>query len=224
MNITKEVTPEEKRLLEIGDAVIKQVKQDLHFGSSNQQESYNAYGPEAKLRTRFARQHNAHPQKEGRHPRRMALAAVVAGAGNCGEMAACAYVRCRESIGPQYQVLWVSARNADHSFCLLGKLSWFQGHFIVVDPWPTQAQAVLYEDHFMYTLGKLPEVLKRNNGKGANIFNKYAQEQLALERQLEEFLQSAKRTHIPFRGYNQQYVTREPGTITYRQSGVQRCY
>ncbi len=80
--------------------------------------------------------------------------ARLAHGGNCGEHADVAYSYLRvNAVGEK--IAKCSKDGLDHAFVLIGDLRTWIGdsdsEIAVADPWPTQAKATLWEDHFAYT-------------------------------------------------------------------------
>lgn len=80
--------------------------------------------------------------------------ARLAHGGNCGEHADVAYSYLRvNAVGEK--IAKCSINGLDHAFVLIGDLRTWIGdsdsEIAVADPWPTQAKATLWEDHFAYT-------------------------------------------------------------------------
>jgi len=80
--------------------------------------------------------------------------ARLAHGGNCGEHADVAYSYLRvNAVGEK--IAKCSIDGLDHAFVLIGDLRTWIGdsdsEIAVADPWPTQAKATLWEDHFAYT-------------------------------------------------------------------------
>ncbi|WP_456021114.1 hypothetical protein [Pseudomonas protegens] len=105
---------------------------------------------------------NVDKPANSRNIKRKAFLATLSQAGNCGEMANLAYVLCREYFGDDWTVIRASSIAVDHAFCLVyrnesevidiksaGTKVRTLG-VIVVDPWPTYTQALLWAQHFCY--------------------------------------------------------------------------
>ncbi len=79
--------------------------------------------------------------------------ARLAHGGNCGEHASVAYSYLRVFATGE-KIAKCSVDGLDHAFVLIGDLTPVLGDFdeeiAVADPWPTQAKATLWEDHFAY--------------------------------------------------------------------------
>ncbi|MEQ9372546.1 MAG: DUF4157 domain-containing protein [Coleofasciculus chthonoplastes F3-SA18-01] len=79
-----------------------------------------------------------------------AAKADLAHGGNCGEHAQVAFDYLRvQAVG---ETLHRSAKQGlDHAFVLMGVPTDSDADIVVADPWPTQATATTWEDHFAYT-------------------------------------------------------------------------
>ncbi|MBB2925783.1 hypothetical protein [Paraburkholderia silvatlantica] len=206
----KAVTDDQMTLLNTGDDIIATAKQLLPFGSGNQQAADQMFPlGENRVLTGLAYSFYNHAK-----PRHTALAAVTAGAGNCDHFGAIAYVMCRERLPAQFRVAWVTGPG--HSFAIVGKSGWNIGQCVAVDPWPIQAQAVLFEDHFMSgsTLNHLAE--KDCKGQAFNSA-KYQAFVGAVRVQRNAIEQSNWTNNVPPSGhtYDHQYCTANGSYMNY---------
>jgi hypothetical protein len=146
MPIMKYVTRDQQKILETGNEIIEQVKARLSYGSGNQKNSKpGAYERTLKA---YKMSHKKEADPRFLYPRRTAIAAVAAQAGNCDHMGSYAYMLARNEFGPEYQVALCQMAKAGHTFCAVGKPGWPRGQYVAIDPWPIQTQAMLLEDHF----------------------------------------------------------------------------
>jgi hypothetical protein len=133
-----------------GDAVIRQVTGYLTHGIGNQRTHLLKTEKEAGLRTYAAQQlYDSDPTRY--RYMRMAAATIKFGAGACHEVAALAYCVLRETVDTSTPVCYVTSEHCEHAFATIG-IPGVQGddEVIVVDAWPTMAQAVRWKDHFCY--------------------------------------------------------------------------
>ena len=149
----KRVSPETKELLGIGNAVIKEVRSLLYYGSANQWAQANV---ENTLRTSLSRLYinmmQASRTQENLSAlsiRTLAFGGIANQAGNCGEMAAVSYTILR-SWPEDFDVCFVGVDiEANHNFITIGSPMMLpHNQVVVVDAWPDRPQAVLLEDHF----------------------------------------------------------------------------
>lgn len=140
--------------LELGGQVIKDVRQMLPYGAGNQIADSQRTGGESSGRTVLAMQDAGKLQgQEGviRNLLRMAGAAVTWGAGNCQEQAAVTYTVLRSKCDAKTKVSYCIHSGSHHVFAAIGEpLVDPAGEVVIVDPWPINAQALLWEDHFCY--------------------------------------------------------------------------
>ncbi len=67
--------------------------------------------------------------------------------GNCSEQAVMAFSLLRSSSFDE-RIRMVNVQGVDHAFVLIGDDHEPQSDWVVADPWPTRAQACLWEDHY----------------------------------------------------------------------------
>ena len=92
-----------------------------------------------------------------------AAKADMAGGGNCGEHAKVAFDYLRV-VAKGETIHRASVKGLDHAFVLLGQPATEKDNEIAVsDPWPTQAKACLWEDHFAKPMMKKASDLKLNS-------------------------------------------------------------
>jgi hypothetical protein len=76
-------------------------------------------------------------------------------AGNCGEHATVAFCYLAHLGYPGITITRCSSKLEDHAFVLIeGKGAGGKPFGVICDPWPSNAQAVLWSDHFCYRAGK----------------------------------------------------------------------
>lgn len=188
---TETVDPEQKYLLDVADSIIREVKDALPFGSANHIDRH----PGAFQRVNFA--YGGEPAKEiarlGSKPRRQALIAAAAQAGNCDQMATVAYTRARIKLGPEYLAQIVTIPG--HTFCRIGKGHWPDEKCVVVDPWPKYAYAVIGKDHFSH--GQPIARWSTNPGKGSAPAAGKSDRYAALVRHAKESWRSFRASTIP---------------------------
>jgi hypothetical protein len=145
--------------LGIAKAAIEVTKSVLNFGAGNQVEAIAATRMNSKFRMdamREASYWTLAPEltkmaRENPEALVAAKADLVHG-GNCGEHGWIAFDYIRQHAGGD--VIERVTSDIDHGFALIGDRDKEPGSEVVVaDPWPTQATACLWEDHFCYTTG-----------------------------------------------------------------------
>lgn len=67
--------------------------------------------------------------------------------GNCSEQAVMAFSLLRSG-SVNERIRMVNVQGVDHAFVLIGNDHEPQSEWVVADPWPTKAQACLWEDHY----------------------------------------------------------------------------
>jgi len=88
---------------------------------------------------------------------RMSGAAVTWGAGNCQEQAAVTYAVLRSTCDDQTKISYCIHNGEHHVFSAIGEpLVDPANAVVIVDPWPINAQALLWEDHFCYEPAATP--------------------------------------------------------------------
>ncbi|TAM50344.1 MAG: hypothetical protein EPN57_21280 [Paraburkholderia sp.] len=81
-------------------------------------------------------------------PRLRAQAALTVEAGNCDQMAALTFMFARERYPSDYVVQLIGVPG--HTFCRVGKRHWQDQYYVVIDPWPRTAYAILAGHHLGY--------------------------------------------------------------------------
>lgn len=160
---SRPVNPTVYRAIQYADEVISKVKELLYVGADNQvtqhtDESskglYMARNFEQVMRRRVEHKYDV------RHIRPIAVSALATHTGNCGEQAAVAYCLALE-IPENWVICVVKSLGMDHTFVTIGNPQIdASDKVVVIDPWPTQARAVLMKHHFCGDMGF--KVLKRN--------------------------------------------------------------
>lgn len=154
--------------LQIGDAVIQRVKQQLvPHGAGNQKWDLSRTSGHAGRLTGLV--HSAYGSDWAR-PMRNAGATMKYGAGNCQEQAAVAYLLLRELVDGATDVSFCVAWATKHSFAAIGIPNTdADTEVVIVDPWPRFAQAVLWRDHFCRNDSKLQVLRTKKGGKTGKI-------------------------------------------------------
>ena len=155
----KEVSSAAASRLAVAKSAITATKAVLSFGAGNQVEALKKTKLNSMARLQVMRDDKyweIAPEVAGlaaANPEALIAAkGDLAHGGNCGEHAWIAYHWLRQNAAGQN--IQVSAKNGlDHAFVLVGDI---QGSdkdedIAVSDPWPTQARACLWEDHFAFT-------------------------------------------------------------------------
>lgn len=146
-----------KRLTEARSA-IKHTKDVLHFGAGNQLEALRATQFNSYFRMKCMRDPlcweiaDSVKAIAADNPEALTAAkADLAHGGNCGEHAQVAFDYLRvHAVGET--INRTSVNGLDHNFILIGDLGAdSDSDLCVSDPWPTQATATLWEDHFAFT-------------------------------------------------------------------------
>ena len=155
----KEVSSTAASRLAVARQAITATKNVINFGAGNQVEALKNTRLNSMVRLQVMRDDKyweMSPEVAGiaaENPEALIAAkGDLAHGGNCGEHAWIAFHWLRQNAAGQN--IQVSAKNGlDHAFVLVGDI---QGSdkdedIAVSDPWPTQARACLWEDHFAYT-------------------------------------------------------------------------
>ncbi|MDA8049002.1 MAG: hypothetical protein M0002_03175 [Rhodospirillales bacterium] len=142
----KFVSAETLQLVQLGDAVIREVRRLLPYGAANQKFDFKntETGPNTALTQQAYNGHYA----EAQH---MAGAAVTYGAGTCQDQAAVAYILLRERLDSSKTACFCYSDSAHHCFAAIGVPNTDPADkVVIVDSWPKYAQALLWQDHFCY--------------------------------------------------------------------------
>lgn len=155
----KQIDAFQQNALHIGNNVIAQVKHLMPHGAGNMESNVIASQGKSIVGTDHvqrltARETAATTGHVGyiAKPLLEARIAMQIGAGNCGSQAAIAYTLLRQELDSNFRVFYIQNKSPDH--CYAAFQAWddsankANGPCVVVDPWPTNAQAVLLEDHF----------------------------------------------------------------------------
>lgn len=155
----KKVSPKALQRLAVAKEAIEVTKKVISFGAGNQVEAIAA----SKMNSKFRMDAMREPSYWELAPevRKIAQAnpeALVAAkadlvhGGNCGEHGWIAFDYIRQHCAGD--TIERVTSDIDHGFALIGDRDKETGADIVAaDPWPTQATACLWEDHFCYTTG-----------------------------------------------------------------------
>ena len=155
----KKVTPKALQRLAVAKEAIELTKKVISFGAGNQVEALAATKMNAKFRMDAMREPSywelAPEVRKIAQANPEALVAAKADlvhGGNCGEHGWIAFDYIRQhAAGDTIERV---TSDIDHGFALIGDRDKETGADVVVaDPWPTQATACLWEDHFCYTDG-----------------------------------------------------------------------
>lgn len=145
---------------------IEETKRLLPHGAGNQKEALEATNFNSYFRMAAMRDPSlwdmdpAVAELAQQNPQALTTAmAQQAGGGNCGEHAQIAFDFLRRNL-PGDKISQVDVSGLDHAFILIGDQEKDAPEDLVIcDPWPTQATACLWVDHFAYT----PDKTKLNN-------------------------------------------------------------
>ncbi len=172
----KAVTPKALSRLAVAKEAIAVTKRAITFGAGNQVEAIAASKMNSKFRMdamREASYWELAPElvkmaRENPEALVAAKADLVHG-GNCGEHGWIAFDYIREHCAGD--MIERVTSSIDHGFALIGDRSKESAAEVVVaDPWPTQATACLWEDHFCFATGITSRKLMEADGtslKGA---------------------------------------------------------
>ena len=146
-----------KRLSQAREA-IKHAKSVFAFGAGNQAEALKATNFNSYYRLKVMRDPSCWEMAgsvrgiaAGNREALTAAKADLAAGGNCGEHAQVAFDYLRV-IAAGETICVSSVKGLDHAFVLMGTPGKDKDNDIVVsDPWPTEATATVWEDHFAYT-------------------------------------------------------------------------
>lgn len=120
------------------------------------------------------------------------LAAQVVEAGNCGEMTALAYRLARQRFSDEYLVEIVRM-SVDHMYCRVGKKAWPYEEWVVIDPWPKHAYAVLGKHHFSHGR-ETEDVSRQKKGKRGAPPNAKQDKYPAFAQEVQQALQAFMQT------------------------------
>gem|GEM_PF-3833082 len=153
--------------LQLGDAVIKRVKQLVPHGAGNQvYDTKRTYGHSERLTGLAQKAYGS----DWHRPIRNAGATMKYGSGNCQDQAAIAYLLLREMTDGATDVSFCVSWGFKHSFAAIGIPNTDPDTAVViVDPWPRFAQAVLWKDHFCRNDAKLAVLRTKKGGKAGKI-------------------------------------------------------
>jgi hypothetical protein len=163
------VTKTRMNMLNFGDQTIQYVKYRLPFGAGNQQWDLIRGGAQqvsdraGAAQTLTTSLQNGDPNLVS--ARKRSGAALTYGAGNCQEQAAVAYTYMRRmSPEPAYWFHYIACHQWKHVFAAISEdQNIVADRTVIVDPWPANAQAVRWEDHFCYGAPITP--LRSKQGK-----------------------------------------------------------
>ena len=155
----KKVTPKALQRLAVAKEAIELTKKVISFGAGNQVEALAATKMNAKFRMDAMREPSywelAPEVRKIAQANPEALVAAKADlvhGGNCGEHGWIAFDYIRQHCAGD--TIERVTSDIDHGFALIGDRDKETGADVVVaDPWPTQATACLWEDHFCYSTG-----------------------------------------------------------------------
>ena len=155
----KKVSPKALQRLAVAKEAIEVTKKVISFGAGNQVEAIAA----SKMNSKFRMDAMREPSYWEIAPEVVKIAranpeALVAAkadlvhGGNCGEHGWIAFDYIRQHCAGD--TIERVTSDIDHGFALIGDRDKETGADVVVaDPWPTQATACLWEDHFCYATG-----------------------------------------------------------------------
>jgi hypothetical protein len=141
-----EVSAELKRLLDIGDDVIKKCRAIVVMGAGNQKAGIVKSKGVSSILT-GAVQNN--PNYVWNQPLKNGGVTAAFGAGNCQDQGALTYTILRSVLSKREVASFCVNNTIHHSFATIGDPERSPPTQVVcVDPWPIKAQAVLVEHHF----------------------------------------------------------------------------
>ncbi len=136
-------------LIQLGDAVIREVRRLMPYGAANQKFDVKR-STETQPMTVLTQQAYQGHYSEAQH---MAGAAVTYGAGTCQDQAAVAYLLLRERLPATRTACFAFSNYSSHCFATIGVPNTDAAdQVVVVDSWPKYAQALLWQDHFCYPI------------------------------------------------------------------------
>ena len=153
----KKVSSGSARRLEYARAAIKHTKEVIAFGAGNQADALKSSNFNSYYRMKAMRDPECWEMSSSvraiaaQHPDALTAAkADLAGGGNCGEHAQIGFDFLRvTAIGETLNRSDVEG--LDHAFCIMGDMKKdTDSSLTVCDPWPTEATACLWEDHFAF--------------------------------------------------------------------------
>ncbi len=154
----KSVSAKAAKRLVLGREAIAHTKSVMKFGAGNQKSAIRMTNMNSNFRLATMRDPDAWEIDRSviklARANREALTAAkadLAHGGNCGEHAAVAFDYLRvHALGQR--ITKASKQGLDHAFVLIGDLDGDSDADIVnSDPWPTEATATVWEDHFAFT-------------------------------------------------------------------------
>jgi hypothetical protein len=144
----KAVSAETKRLIDIGNRVIRECRALVAMGASNQLQDVLRTRGRSNLLAKAAvfylnrRYIWDRPLKSG-------AVTVAFGAGNCQLQASVAYTILRSELTAVEKVCWCINSGINHAYTTIGDPATNgDDKVICVDPWPIKPQALLLQDHF----------------------------------------------------------------------------
>ncbi len=140
---------EEKKFLDFGDAAINEVKNFLPFGAGNIYTDMEKSGGRSFEHRVFARsvRYEGKPAKNEREAIGIAAAiAVACEGGNCGEHSFVSAAVLNKVLPKGTPINLCYFDGLDHAFTVIGDMSGPRDRLVVVDAWPSAAQAVLAKD------------------------------------------------------------------------------
>ena len=142
----KAISAETKRLIDIGNQVIRDCRAIVAMGAGNQvQNVASTQGRSAYLTAAV----QSDQKYQWDRPLRNGTVTVAYGAGNCQDQAAVTYTILRSKLTAAEQTSFCANYAIHHSFATIGVPGTDpEDQVICVDPWPIKAQALLLEDHF----------------------------------------------------------------------------
>ncbi|MBE7210258.1 MAG: hypothetical protein INR65_04500 [Gluconacetobacter diazotrophicus] len=167
---TRFIPPDLLRMIEIGDAVIHQVRALRSLGAQNLVRESTAENARGLLRARYEKAllRAAKPNRTSLPIRPIAVAAVRHRSGNCQEAAAIAYCLLRGYVELFDICISTVAPEFDHGFVCIGDPRILPAdRVVVVDAWPYEPQAVTLADHFCRAY-RLRVARKTTSGKPGN--------------------------------------------------------
>lgn len=146
--------PRPLKNLKLAETIIMQVRSLLPYGAGNQIADSQRTMGQFTGRTALAMKDAGVMQgQQGviKNLMRMAGAAANWGSGNCQEQAAVTYCVLRETLPSTAKISYCTHNSIHHVFATIGELLVDPANqVVIVDPWPINAQAVHWDDHFCY--------------------------------------------------------------------------
>jgi hypothetical protein len=142
----KAVNAETKRLIDLGNQVIRDCRALIAMGAANQVQNVSASLGRSHYLTGVVQNH---PNYVWDRPLHNGGVTCAYGAGNCQDQAAVTYTILRSKLSAGETTSFCVNWGIKRSFATIGVPGTDPDNEVIcVDPWPINAQALLLEDHF----------------------------------------------------------------------------